>query len=134
MACEGYSVGPHTASGFSTARPCRVGQLSFQGLSRGDGLLIRLTTRQGERSRDRPCRPGGVVKSTLLPCRTALAMVRRRASRAAILTPAFSSQQTGVEAGVGAAGRQREGASRVSPGRFPPCQGRNLKLRGAVVR
>ena len=26
---------------------------------------MRLTTRRGERSRDRPCRPGAVVKSTL---------------------------------------------------------------------
>ncbi len=34
------------------------GLLAFQGLSRGDGLLIRLTTRRREPSRDRSCRPG----------------------------------------------------------------------------
>lgn len=51
------------------------GLLSFQGLSRGDGLLIRLTTRQGERSRDRPCRLAVVVKSTLGPVARIAALV-----------------------------------------------------------
>ena len=38
------------------------GLLAFQGLSRGLDLLMVVTTRQSER--DRPCRPGGTVKST----------------------------------------------------------------------
>ncbi len=59
MACEGYRLRPSHGPRFSDSLfLAGKGLLAFRGLSRGDGLLIRLTTRMGERGRDRPCRRG----------------------------------------------------------------------------
>ena len=44
--------------------------MAFQGPTAADALLNdRLTTRLNEHGRDRPCRPGGTAKSTLLVLR-----------------------------------------------------------------
>jgi len=67
MACEGYSVRPHSPSRFSTA--LQFGDWGAVGFSGGDlrrrGLLISAHDSRTRAVPDRACRPERTVKSTL---------------------------------------------------------------------